>query len=134
MARLVRKNQNLKAQEIVPKSLTQYERETVINSANSNAEESDETTILSNDGDRWINIWSAQRKYINRLRKAVAPGRVEEVATGHHGDTEWAEFRIPSHLWNPVTGLKRVVNMSDERKEELRERLAKARANSPRGK
>jgi hypothetical protein len=111
---------NFEAQEIATRSLNKYERETVVTAADS---ENTETTIVSNDGDKFINIWSAQRKYINRLRKAVAPGRVEELRTGFHGDTEWAEFRIPAALWNPVTGLKRVVNMSDERKEELRERL-----------
>lgn len=112
----------LSPETIAAKSLNKYERETVVNTSSG---VDSETTILSNDGDKIVTIWTAQRKFINRLRKAVAPGRVEEVNTGFHGDTEWAEFHIPSDLWNPVTGLKRVVNMSEERKEELRTRLAK---------
>ena len=34
---------------------------------------------------------------------------------------------VPSKEWNPVSGIKRTVNMSDERKAELTARLHKLR-------
>jgi hypothetical protein len=83
-------------------SLNPYERETVVNAS---------------DGDAVVRIWTAQRKFITRLRKHPA---VTEVQSGFHGSTAWAEFTIPAELWNPVSGIKRARQpMSEERRAAL---------------
>lgn len=84
-----------------------------------------ETVILSNDHDPTVRIWTAQRKYISRLRKNA---KVIEIRTGYYGTTEWAEFEIPKDEWNPVSGVKRNARkMTEEQKKAATERLRKAR-------
>lgn len=90
-------------------SLTPYERETTVNAS---------------DGDGVVRIWTAQRKHITRMRRH---GSFAETATGYHGGTEWAEFTIPASDWNPASGAKRKRNLTDEQRQALADRLAKAR-------
>ena len=90
-------------------SLTPYERETIVNAS---------------DGDGVVRIWTAQRKHITRMRRNDS---FAETATGYHGGTEWAEFTIPASDWNPASGAKRKRNLTDEQRQALADRLAKAR-------
>lgn len=83
-----------------------------------------ETVITATDGDSEVRIWTAQRRYITRLRKHA---KAKEIATGFHDGTEWAEFTVPADQWNPATGIKRDRNLTDEQRAELAERLARSR-------
>ena len=83
-----------------------------------------ETTIISTDGDDLVTIETAQRRYITRLRKNP---RFLEVAQGEFEGSEWARFTVPASEWNPATGAKRKRNLTEEQREELRQRFAKSR-------
>jgi hypothetical protein len=84
-----------------------------------------ETVVNATDADDIVRIWSAQRRYITRLRKHP---RVTEIRAGTVDGTEWAEFTVPADQWNPVTGVKRHDGHSFEQKKASAERLAAARA------
>lgn len=84
-----------------------------------------ETVVTVSDASDVVHIWTAQRTAITRLRKHP---KVTEIKTGYHGTSVWAEFTIPSDQWNPVTGIKRTVNLSDEKRQALADRFAAARA------
>lgn len=86
-----------------------------------------ETTVVTSDSETVVRIWTAQRKFITRLRKHTT---ATEIESGEHDGTEWASFTIPADKWNPVSGIKRERNLTDEQREELRQRLAKARENT----
>ena len=86
-----------------------------------------ETTVTITDADDMVRIWTAQRRYLGRLRRHPS---FTEVKSGTHGGTEWAEFTIPAAEWNPATGAKRKSNMTDEQKAALAERLRAVRAAS----
>jgi len=84
-----------------------------------------ETTVTITDADDTVRIWTAQRRYIGRLRRHPA---YAEIATGFHDGSEWAEFTIPADRWNPATGAKRErAPMTDEQRAEAAARLARAR-------
>ena len=83
-----------------------------------------ETTVTATDADDTVRIWTCQKRYLGRLRRHPS---FTEVATGFHGSTEWAEFTIPASEWNPATGAKRKVTMTDERKAALADRMRSAR-------
>lgn len=83
-----------------------------------------ETTVTITDADDVVRIWTAQRRYLGRLRRHPS---YTEVKSGTHGGTEWAEFTIPASEWNPATGAKRKSNMTDEQKAALAERLRAVR-------
>lgn len=85
-----------------------------------------ETTITATDADELVTIWTAQKRYIGRLRRNK---KFTETAHGWHGTTEWAQFTIPATEWNPVSGAKRATApLSEERRAAMVERLHKARA------
>jgi hypothetical protein len=84
-----------------------------------------ETVINTTDDDDLVEIWTAQRPYITRLRKN---SKVTEIRSGHYGSTEWAEFSVPSDQWSPDGGVKYSRKQSDEQKRAAAERLAAARA------
>ena len=83
-----------------------------------------ETTVISTDGDDLVTVETAQRRHITRLRKNA---RFLEVAQGEFEGSEWARFTIPARDWSPATGAKRKRNLTDEQREELRQRFAKSR-------
>ena len=83
-----------------------------------------ETTIISTDGDDLVTIETAQRRYLTRLRKNPS---FLEVAQGEFEGSEWARFTIPARDWNPASGAKRKRTLTDQQREELRQRFAKAR-------
>lgn len=62
-----------------------------------------ETTVTACDEDDLVRIWSAQRRFITKMRKDPL---FIEVKSGFHGTSEWAEFTIPADRWSPV-GIKR---------------------------
>lgn len=88
-----------------------------------------ETVITTTDADELVRIWTAQRRYIGALKRN---GKFTLVCEGTYGSSVWAEFTIPAAEWNPASGAKRSVTMSDERKAELAERLRAARTTQPR--
>lgn len=81
-----------------------------------------ETIINASDGDQTVKIWTAQRRYITRLRRNPT---FTEIATGFHGNTEWAEFTIPADKWNPASGAKRTL--TDEQRAALAARMKNLR-------
>lgn len=83
-----------------------------------------ETTVTVTDDSDVVTIWTAQRKHITRLRKNPA---FAEVASGHYGSTEWAEFTIPAESWNPASGAKRRVSLTAEQRAAAADRLRAAR-------
>ncbi|MBD3778498.1 MAG: hypothetical protein IE923_04435 [Micrococcales bacterium] len=83
-----------------------------------------ETTVTATDADDTVRIWTAQRRYIGRLRRHPA---FTEVGTGVHDGSEWAEFTIPADQWNPATGAKRKSTLTDEQKRAAAQRLAASR-------
>ena len=83
-----------------------------------------ETTIISTDGDDLVTIETAQRRHITRLRKNPA---FTEVVAGTYEGTEWARFTIPARDWNPASGAKRRRNLTAVQRQELADRLARAR-------
>lgn len=88
-----------------------------------------ETVVNASDGDGLVRIWTAQRRYITRLRRDAA---FTEIATGFHGRTAWVEFTIPAERWSPV-GVKRQRHLSDATRARCAERgrtLARLRGSS----
>ena len=83
-----------------------------------------ETTVISTDGDDLVTIETAQRRYLTRLRKSA---RFLEVAQGEFEGSEWARFTIPARDWNPASGAKRKRNLTAVQRQELADRLARAR-------
>ena len=86
-----------------------------------------ETTVTITDADDVVRIWTAQRRYLGRLRRHPS---YTEVKSGTHGGTEWAEFTIPASEWNPATGAKRKVTMTDEQRAASAARLRAVRASA----
>jgi hypothetical protein len=91
-------------------SLTDYERETIIN---------------MNDGEPIARIYTAQRRVITRLKNNPAAVLVDE---GTHEGSVWARFTIPAELVS-FRSVRRQVELTDEQRQarseamrELRER------------
>lgn len=84
-----------------------------------------ETTVTTSDGDELVHIYTCQKRYITKLRRN---SRVNEVKTGVHDGTEWAQFTVAASDWNPVTGVKRNTKpLTEAQKEVLRQQLNKLR-------
>lgn len=89
----------------------------------SNAEQ--ETSVAYSAADHQVHIWTCIKTDLNRLRK---DDRFTEVKSGvYNSGHEWAEFTIDRDQWNPIRGAKRKVTMTDERRQELAERLRNLR-------
>lgn len=82
-----------------------------------------ETTVTTSDADALVHIWTAQRRYITKLRRDKA---FTEVESGFHGKGEWASFTIPAGEWSPV-GVKRRRNLTSNARNEAAARLRAAR-------
>lgn len=82
-----------------------------------------ETVITTADDDSTVSVWTAQKRYITKLR---ADRDFTEVESGFYGTTEWAVFTIESARWSPV-GVKRTRKMSEEAKAVAAERLSQNR-------
>lgn len=81
-----------------------------------------ETTVTTSDGEDEVQIWTYQRRYITRLLK-----HPKVTVRDYDPAVPMLYCTVPSKEWNPVSGIKRTVNMSDERKAELTARLHKLR-------
>ena len=87
--------------------------------------EESETTVTGIQADRCYYISSNRQKHISRLNREVEAGRAELIST----ESEWTQYKISEKHFDPLTGFKRQVNMSDEQRQAAAERLAKARDN-----
>ena len=76
-----------------------------------------ETVITTSDGDELVTIETWQRPYLTRLRR---DGRFTEQPGG---DDTHGVFTIPRNRWAPTGGAKRTVNLTDEQKAVVAERL-----------
>lgn len=83
-----------------------------------------ETSIVTSDGDTVVHIFTAQQKYIRKLRST--PG-VTETQAGTSDGCEFAHFTVPAANWNPVSGVKRTRAMSPEARAAAAERLRQSR-------
>ncbi len=83
-----------------------------------------ETVINSSDGDDLVRIWTAQRRYITKLRK---DSRFTETASGVLESSEWSSFTIEASLWSPL-GVKRRVSLTEHQRNEARNRLLAAQS------
>lgn len=81
-----------------------------------------ETIVNASDGDDLVRIWTAQRRYITKMRN---DSRFTETASGVHETTEWAEFTIEARSWSPL-GVKRRVSLTEQQRNEARNRLLAA--------
>ncbi len=84
-----------------------------------------ETIVTTSDGDDVVRIWTAQRPVISRLQKDT---RFTLIDSGFFEGSKWAEFTIPRNQWNPVSGAKKRYKVSEERRAQLAEQMARARA------
>ena len=87
--------------------------------------EESETTVSGIQADRCYYIGTNRQKHISRLAKEAEAGRAELLTT----EGEWVQYRVSEKHFDPLTGFKRQVNMTDEQRKASAERLAKARAN-----
>lgn len=81
-----------------------HERETIIN--------------VPNSGE--VMVWTNVQKHITAFRKkANQPNsKVREVRCNTNPNvTDWAEFRIDEKDYNPASGVKRTMNLSDEERQ-----------------
>lgn len=74
-----------------------------------------ETIIRWSDDDDLVEVWTAQRAVITKLRNNAA---YTEVASGVHGTSAWARFTIPVARFS--FGAKRVLGA--ETRAKMRER------------
>jgi hypothetical protein len=79
-----------------------------------------ETVINCTDADDVVRIFTCQARYLGRLRRDP---RFVEVRSGRYGDTPWGEFEIAATEWNPVTGAKRRVTLTEEQRQARAARL-----------
>ena len=82
-----------------------------------------ETIVTLNDEDETAHVYTAQRSWITKLKRNPAATLLEE---GTHDGSAWARFELPKGLVSfRSTRVKR--ELTEEQREELRERMAKAR-------
>lgn len=101
-----------------PTSLTPAERETILNL-------DDESGV--------VRIWTAQRTVLTALRSKAGSGALEMISHGHHGTTEWAEFRLDTraegaYSFNLAGALRAPRTLSDEQRASLSDRMKALRA------
>jgi hypothetical protein len=82
-----------------------------------------ETIVTLNDEDKTAHVYTAQRPVITKLKRNPAATLLEE---GTHDGSAWARFELPKGLISfRSTTVRR--ELTEEQREELRERMAKAR-------
>lgn len=86
-----------------------------------------ETVVTVTDDDRFVRIWTCQRKFIGLLHKHPS---FQCTKAGNIDGTPWAEFEIEADQWSPVTGAKRRSNMTAEQRATAAARLKAARQSS----
>jgi len=95
-------------------SLTDYERETIIN---------------MNDGEAIARIFTAQRRLITRLKNNPAAVLVDE---GSHEGSAWARFTIPAELVS-FRSVRIKRELTDEQRRALSEAMRERRAQERQG-
>lgn len=80
-----------------------------------------ETVITTSDDDDTLDIWTAQRPVITKLRRNPAATLVSE---GSHGSAAWARFTLPADLLTFRSGKR---SKSDEQRAAAAERMRAAR-------
>lgn len=88
-----------------------------------------ETIVTTSDADEFVRVWSAQRRFITKMRRNP---NFTEVRSGSHGTTEWAEFTVPAERWSPL-GVRRQNSLTEQQRAEARTRLASVRSGSLKG-
>lgn len=84
-----------------------------------------ETTLTMNDESDVVLLWSAQRKYVNRV---LADDRWTVLESGVNEEGQpWVSASIPASKYSPLTGVKRKNNMTPEQKAAAAERLRRNR-------
>src|SRR5690606_15351014 len=84
-----------------------------------------ETTISVSAGAEFVHVYTAQRKFINRLRK---DDRVAIVAAGEDDGSRWTAGKLAANMGSPTSGLKRRSKpMTEEQRAAAVERLRRAR-------
>ncbi|HKN44261.1 MAG TPA: hypothetical protein VJW23_10075 [Propionibacteriaceae bacterium] len=82
-----------------------------------------ETVITTSDDDHLVSIWTAQKRFITKMRKNP---QFTEVETGFYGTSEFSVFTIPADRWSPL-GVKRLVNLTEQQRNQAATRLQAAR-------
>jgi hypothetical protein len=83
-----------------------------------------ETIITGNDEDDVLQIWTAQRPMITRLRKNPAARLIEE---GTHDGSPWARFEFPPDLLS-FRSRRTTRTLSEEHKAKLHAGLARSKS------
>ena len=82
-----------------------------------------ETIVRTSDDDDLVHIWTAQKRFITKMRRNP---QFTEVETGYHGTSEFAEFTVPADRWSPL-GVKRLTNLTEQQRNQASARLQAAR-------
>ena len=77
-----------------------------------------ETTVSGVQSDGYYLIGTNRPKHLNKLHKEPRAHLVRTVG-------EWTEYRVKASDFDPLTGFKRRVNLSDEQRQAIAARLAK---------
>lgn len=84
-----------------------------------------ETSIVMSDANPVVLLWSAQRKYVNRV---LADNRWTVLDSGVNEEGQpWVSASIPADKYSPLTGVKRASNLTPEQKAASAERLRRIR-------
>lgn len=86
-----------------------------------------ETTIQVDDETDVVRLWTAQRPVIRRI---LSDSRWDIVEAGKYEGSPYLSATCAKKDWNPLTGMKRRVNLTEEQKRAAAERLARVRRNS----
>lgn len=89
--------------------------------------EEQETIITQNRADDYVSIYTSNTHDIRYFKGRKEFTLIEEWFDAETGETEAASFTLPKERANIRKIAKRVSNMTEEQKQELRDRLNKAR-------
>ena len=85
-----------------------------------------ETVVTTSDDDDVVSIWTAQKRFITKMRKNP---QFTEVETGFYGTSEFSVFTVPADRWSPL-GVKRLTNLTEQQRIQASTRLQAARGQS----
>lgn len=81
-----------------------------------------ETVIVTNDEEKYWEVYTCQTKMINKLQKlGIEPYKTDIL----DGEIVGKYYKVP--LENIKIGKKREVNLTDDQRQEIAERMKKAR-------
>lgn len=82
-----------------------------------------ETTVTKVRADDHVYVFSNDPKHVRRLRS-------EDRAVEIEGGEDWGRFKVAAADFDPLTGFRRRVSLTEEQREAIRTRLARTRAGS----